>query len=157
MRSVCLLQAVVLLSISLATEAFAGPITGESMVSAGEEATTTERREPDPRSDASAFSAAALFDGAGLPLLRLSAPIYMQLTAPVASSQDGPGGGGIQEFFAAPEGFLPGLNLTAGLVFGVDPTSVQPAAIPEPAILWLLAPSLLLLRRRRIRPEKSRE
>jgi hypothetical protein len=148
MRKVCLLQAVLLLSAGLASEAFAGPITGESMVSAGAEA-ASESRETDPRADVSAFSAASVFDGAGLPLLRLSAPIYMQLTRATGGSQDG---GGIQEYFAAPDGsgavsFQPGLNLTAGLVFG-PPPGVQPAQIPEPAVLWLLAPSLLLLRRR---------
>jgi hypothetical protein len=117
-----------------------------------------------------------LFDAIGLPLLRLSAPIYLHLAdrpkirgAGVSSGFDGGGGGGGESGGGAPEVFAVapapdignmsaqvGVHLTSGLVvplpFAAFPGAAQ---VPEPSTLWLLAPAFLFALRRRFKPRRS--
>jgi hypothetical protein len=121
------------------------------------EAEQTDRRgEERERGRVTSFDAGAVFDGIGLPLLQLSAPIYLHLDArpklrDLGSSSGSSafavesfgGGGGV----ASSSGLqLPGTESL--LSSGGASNFVAPAAVPEPATLLLVTPAALLVARR---------
>lgn len=152
-----LCRLVLLLSLGLAVSAAAGPVTGTAPVPATTDASaTTSSDESASSEEPSAIAASTLFDGVGLPLLRLSAPIYLSLGEhPKLRAR---GSEGIEEDFGMGNvSVSPGISLTTGLVipgpFG-DALG-HPLAVPEPSSLWLLLPAIAVVHRR-IRARFSR-
>jgi hypothetical protein len=157
MRIALVVQVVLLLSLTSAIPAVADPVTGQSIAPPVDQpAAGTESQEDDERRrQAAALSAANIFDGIGLPLLRISAPIYVQLgERPKLRDQGGSASGDGGGF--APDmgnvGVEVGLNLTDGLVLPgpLADLPLQVNQVPEPTAVWLLAPALLFALRRRL-------
>lgn len=116
---------------------------------------TTENQTTDPNSQPQAAAGEALFDAVGLPLLRMSAPIYLQLGDRSKLRAQGSGGGSdavsasVSEIFASAGG-APIVGST-GPINVLPPSIINspiPAAIPEPGLLLLLAPAFVLGARR---------
>ena len=146
MRRLLLSQILVLLSFAAAVTVEAGPITGQPIVPvAGEVSGGGETASDDEESggggEISAFDTSVLFDSMGLPLLRLSAPIYLRLgvSSPVES---------------APEG---GSDLgNVGWTPAPIPIPPPPGAVPEPAALLLCLPGAFFALRRLARKSPQR-
>jgi hypothetical protein len=160
MRTLGVMKLGLFLTLSSAVAASAGPVTGTSAAPASDQSVqsgspTSSDGSSSDESSTSPSAGDTLFDGIGLPLLRLSAPIYMQLgMRPKLRSQ---GAGITEEFDMGNVSTSPALNLTSGLVipgpFGA--ALANPAAVPEPTALWLLVPAVAVLQRR-IRARFSR-
>lgn len=153
MRLVSLLSLLVLVGVVSVSPADAGPVTGQAVASVADESGGSDESEQGVPSIA-ALNAVALFDFAGLPLLRMSAPIY------VNPGVHGKLRGGLMDDGAAAVGEIldSGGSPAMGSV-GVSPDITGdfggPAAIPEPALLLLAAPALALGARRLARARAS--
>jgi len=146
MRRLWLSQILVLLSFAAAVTVEAGPITGQPIVPvAGEVSGSGETASDDEESgggvEVSAFDTSVLFDAMGMPLLRLSAPIYLKLgvSSPAVES--------------APEGSDLG---NVGWTPAPIPIPPPPGAVPEPAALLLCLPGALFALRRLARKSPQR-
>ena len=158
MRAALLVQVLLLLSFSFSAWADAGPITGQSLVQVADNEDITpndeDRRKREQEAAAVAFDAAGLFDGVGLPLLRVSAPIYLQLDL---SSQSGDAYGGADLASAGGGGGgLGNMSNPFGSSGGLSAASAQVASVPEPATLFMLAPGVALVARRVIAKRSRR-
>ena len=156
MRMLRVTELVLVLTLCSAVVTFAGPVTGSVAAPASDESGgggTGGSTESSSSDDSSLAAGEALFDGMGLPLLRLSAPIYMQLgSRPKLRAR----GSGIAEEIPDTGSDMgnvissSGLNLTDGLVipgpFGDALT--HPTAAPEPGAVLLVLPAIALLHRR---------
>lgn len=171
------LQMVVLLSFTASTMAAAGPVIAQP--AEGADASGGAATEG---ALGISFTGGSLFDDAGLPLLLLSAPTYIQLGWP--SAFDGAGGFG-QNFFADPGAASVGAAIDSAMKdaiqdalsgdgstpssmsnvsFQFDPNSTPLAgqigsiaiAVAEPATLLLLAPAAALAVRRYRRRRDAR-
>jgi hypothetical protein len=161
-----LLQIALLLSFSFSAAAIAGPVTGQSAVTAYDQATaptesqavTDERTAP-----ASVSDGVSIFDSLGMPLLRLSAPLYLQLgphgklRSLGGDAGDGGGGGG-GDSGSGGSGDIGNVSVQPPGTGdpGTGGGGVPSVQIPEPATLGLLAPALFLALRRRIREKRVR-
>ena len=154
MRMLRVTELVLVLTLCSAVAAVAGPVTGSvaAPTSTSDESGgggTGSSTESSSSDDSSLAAGAALFDGMGLPLLRLSAPIYLQLGARPKLRANG---SGIAEEFPDMGNVTSssGVNLTDGLVipgpFGDALT--HPAGAPEPGAVLLVLPAIALLHRR---------
>jgi hypothetical protein len=157
-------QLALLLSFVVPAAAVAGPVTGQTAImgDAQNAPPPADGRESEQtQSSADAFSAGALFDGIGMPLLRLSAPIYLELPPHAklralggeGGEAGGDGGGGDSGSSGGDPGIgNVGIQVSTG-PSGLGPTILTP--IPEPATLALLAPAVFLAVRRRIRQKRT--
>ena len=147
MRRLWLSQILVLLSFAAAITVEAGPITGQPIVPvAGEVSGSGETASDDEESggggEISAFDTSVLFDAMGLPLLRLSAPIYLKLGAASAAVETPQGGGSD----------LGNVGWTPPPI----PIPPAPGAVPEPATLLLCLPGAFFALRRLARKSPQR-
>jgi hypothetical protein len=158
------------LVVALGSPAFAGPITGADTPPAAPPAQGASQAAQGGAATDTSFSAGALFDPVGNPLLRTSGPIYLELGARgklrgggIAGDYGGGGGGysssGGPGAPGAPGGGGPpaigNVNPELPLGGGGDPLGgIGPVAIPEPAALLLLAPGIALALRRRARARR---
>ena len=153
MRMLRVTELVLVLTLCSAVAAVAGPVTGSVAAptttsdesGGGGTGSSTESSSSD---DSSLAAGEALFDGMGLPLLRLSAPIYLQLGARPKLRANG--SGIAEELPMGNVSSSSGVNLTDGLVipgpFGDALT--HPAGAPEPGAVLLVLPAIALLHRR---------
>lgn len=152
MRTLRLLSLMVVLSLMAWSPVAAGPVTGQP-ASESDEANGSSAEEDEQRA---AFAASMLFDAAGLPMLRLSAPTYLRLDPHgklrgQAADQNNnifPGGGGVGNV---------GVEVPANFGNVPLPPNVNPGAvrIPEPATLLLMGPAVLIALRRRARSRQT--
>ena len=168
MSSHRVLPIVMLLSAVSWSSAVAGPVTGQTSVQSADPGTPAPAAEGGSATDTS-FTTAGLFDAVGLPLLRTSAPLYLHLQERPKLRNLGQGGygggggdggagggggvGGIAFDPGAPSignvGFEYGQGTASPLPFGA------PNVVPEPALLLLMTPALVLALRRRARRQHS--
>jgi hypothetical protein len=150
--------------------AYAGPITGSEAppavadaapaASGGSSSDTSYSAGGGAAATATSFSAGALFDPVGTPLLRTSGPIYLELGARGklrgGGGDGGAGAGGDAGYAGA--AVAPGIGNVNPLVplgSGGDPLGgVGAVQVPEPASLLLLAPAAAIALRRRSRARK---
>jgi hypothetical protein len=144
MRRLWLSLTLLLVSLSVASTAAAGPITGAPVTAASEESSAGGDGGSDDEESSSApggllalggFDSGVLFDAMGLPLLRLSAPIYLRLGLSAPAEAAAPSGGGDD---------LGNVGWTPPPI----PLPPPPKAVPEPAALLLCLPGALLAMRR---------
>jgi hypothetical protein len=147
MRRLLLSQILVLLSLAVAITVEAGPITGQPIVPvAGEVSGSGEAASDDEESggggEITAFDTSVLFDAMGLPLLRLSAPIYLKLgvSSPAVES---------------PQGESSDLG-NVGWTPAPIPIPPPPGSVPEPAALLLCLPGAFFALRRLARKSPQR-
>jgi hypothetical protein len=172
MRFLRPLGTALLLSLALVAVATAGPVTGQStdpLVAVVGDASDDRPQSAQEQASQTSFDASSLFDGLGLPFLRISAPMYLQLGPHSKLREMGAGGGagggdsgdsggtGIQEVFPGAGGSIGnvGVNLSDGIVTGGSGGQTT-AQIPEPAMLFLLAPAIAVAVRRRMRGAHTR-
>jgi hypothetical protein len=143
MRRLWLSLTLLLVSFTVVSTATAGPITGQPIATASEESSGGGEGSADDEETASApggtlafggFDAGTLFDAMGLPMLRLSAPIYLTLGLS-APAETAPSGGGSD---------LGNVGWTPPPI----PLPPPPQSVPEPAALLLCLPGALLAMRR---------
>lgn len=134
-----ILQVVLVSGLLVAAPVSAGPVTGQYAGLGGDDSVQSAQSSGDERQQTGqTFSATSLFDAAGLPVLSVSAPTYLQLgerSKLRASSGTGSSGASTASFG------------NVGFVVGSDPSNL-PAyvpsvaqAIPEPSLLLLLLPA----------------
>jgi hypothetical protein len=146
MRTVSLLHLVLLMSLVAAVpRADAGPVTGSALLPAVDNSASAPARESQESSQAG--SGSALFDAVGLPLLRMSAPIYLQLGARGKLRGSGltdSNAAAVSEIFSD-SGGGGSTSSTSDIAVSV-PSSIVfnngPRAVPEPATLLLVVPAL---------------
>ena len=159
MTSGRLLGTVILTSLLGASSAFAGPITGNpppatdvtSYVSDEQAADSREQNGQAAQNTAQGYG--DLFDPIGMPLLRTSGPLYLQLGERNKLRYVDSGSAGDVGTYSYVGNLNPELPISAGggdVIPGITPI----AQIPEPATLLLLAPAAALAIRRRQRARK---
>ena len=160
MTSGRLLGTVILSSLLGASSAFAGPITGNpppatdvtSYVS-DEQAADSREQNGQAAQNSPQGGYGDLFDPIGMPLLRTSGPLYLQLGERNKLRYVDSGAAGDVGTYSYVGNLNPELPISAGggdVIPGITPI----AQIPEPATLLLLAPAAALAIRRRQRARK---
>ena len=152
MRTVSLLHLLLVTGLIVAVPyAEAGPVTGSTLLPAVDNSTNDTTRESQASSQESANGSAALFDAGGLPLLRMSAPIYLQLGTRGKLRGSGltdNNAAAVSEIFSSADTGSGGGGGGGGAIASVVPPptiihNTGPAAIPEPATLLLAVPAVL--------------
>ena len=146
MRRLWLLQMLLLLSFFVVSTAEAGPVTGQPIAPVAGELpgeATSDDEESGSGGELTAFDTSVLFDAMGLPLLRLSAPIYLKLgvASPAVEAPQEGGGGGLGNVGWTPPPI---------------PMPPPPGAVPEPAALLLCLPGAFFALRRLARKSPQR-
>lgn len=169
MRASRLLQVLVVLAFLSVSPSWAGPVTGQPVTTPANPPADEAPPQVDQPRVLAAFDASTLFDSSGLPLLRLSAPTYLQLDGrpklkdlnppkiePIvvkdepSNNNDNNSSDNSSQLLPPPASVVADLgnvNATVPTNFSNVPGSVT--QIPEPAALLLLAPAMLIALRRR--------